>query len=240
MGVQKVTGIVCRYTNYRDNDRILTLYTRELGRLDAAARGCRRQKSPLLASSQPFVYAQFVLFQNRDKYSVDTADIRESFYPLRSDYGRCTAGLAMLALTVDHAQPGLPNDSLFSTLYHMLSYLAYTDCDPEDLWLAYLLKYLDHNGYRPAVTHCARCNQDLRKLQNLRFFPQAGGAVCPNCGGGKPVQRLALEAMRRILALPDENLQKIQLPHKIRLELRELLTEYAEAVLERKIVIFST
>lgn len=113
MSTIKVFGLVCRYANYRENDRILTLFTREQGRLDVASRGCRRQGSPLLAASQPFVYGQFVLYQSKDKFSVNTADVLESFYPLRDDYDRFRAGLSMLALTVDSTRRGTPTPRCF-------------------------------------------------------------------------------------------------------------------------------
>ena len=46
-----VNAIVLRAVNYRDYDRMLTLFTREEGLLSAAARGAHRQKSPLAAAS---------------------------------------------------------------------------------------------------------------------------------------------------------------------------------------------
>lgn len=49
MALITVNGIVTRYANYRDNDRILTLFTRERGLISAAARGCRRPKMPAFA-----------------------------------------------------------------------------------------------------------------------------------------------------------------------------------------------
>lgn len=235
MGTLKVFGLVCRYANYRDNDRMLTLFTREQGRLDVASRGCRRQGSPLLAASQPFVYAQFVLYQSKDRLSVNTADVLESFYPLRDDYDRFRAGLSVLALTVDGAREADPDPALFSTLYHTLSYLCYTDSDPCDLYFAFLLKYLDRHGYRPMLTRCAKCSQDLRNMQKLTFLASAGGAVCPDCGAGQAVSRVTLEAMRRMLQLEDEKLQKIRLPYKVRLELNDILPAYARCVLERRI-----
>ena len=54
-----VTGIVTRYVNYRESDRILSIFTIEQGRVDAKARGCRRPTSPLLPAAQPFVYGEF-------------------------------------------------------------------------------------------------------------------------------------------------------------------------------------
>ena len=236
MGIILVNGIVARYTDYRESDRILTLYTQEQGRLEISAHGCRKAQSPLLCAAQPFAYGEFTLFYNHDKYTLNSADIRETFYPLRNDYERFAAGSYILWLTCSGAQTGLANEQMFSMLYHALSFLAYTECPAEDLTLGFLLRYLDRNGYCPSLTRCANCNKDLRKLQGIRFDEHAGGAICPDCGLGRPVSNLTLEAMRRILMLPDAELQKIRLPHKVSLELKDILPRYAEMVLERPIL----
>lgn len=58
----KLNGIVTRYADYKDNDRMLTLFTYEQGLVSCAARGCRRAKSPLMGASELFVSGEFVLF----------------------------------------------------------------------------------------------------------------------------------------------------------------------------------
>ena len=42
------TAIVLHYTNYKDSDRMITLFSPQKGRLEANCRGCRKPKSPLL------------------------------------------------------------------------------------------------------------------------------------------------------------------------------------------------
>ena len=59
-------GIVLRYANYRDHDRMLTLLSPRLGRVDLLSRGCRRPKSPLMPASELFVSGEFVLFEKNE------------------------------------------------------------------------------------------------------------------------------------------------------------------------------
>ncbi len=66
----RVHGIVMRYANYRDNDRMLTIFTKESGRLDAKANGCRRPNSPLLPCSQPFVYGEFLVYYTKNRATI--------------------------------------------------------------------------------------------------------------------------------------------------------------------------
>ena len=237
MALLTLHGIVTRYANYKDNDRILTILTREHGFLSASSRGCRRPKSPLLSASELFVYGEFVLYGAGEKYALNSCDLRETFYPLREDVERYAAGAYMLSL-INACEIGERCDELFSLLYHALSFTAYTDGNPLDFALCYALKLLSRLGFTPAILYCARCGQDLRvpaAAGQTGFSPGAGGALCPDCrGAGEPVSRLSLEAVRRMLRLPDAEMGRVALPERVRRELKPLVNGYAEYVLERK------
>lgn len=233
MAVQCVTGIVTRYVNYRENDRILSIFTIENGRIDAKARGCRKPTSPLLPASQPFVFGEFELFIGKDKATVNQCAVQESFFPIREDIGRFAVGSAMLQLAHEAVQEHEPNKSLFSLLYHALSYLAYAETEPTDLFLCFLLRYLNTTGYCPSITACARCGRDLRGDAHVYASSQSGGAVCAACAiGAHEVSKTALEAMRRMLLLQDDELQRVKLTEKLRHEIGDMLTGHAGYALE--------
>ncbi len=238
MAFLTVTGIVTRYVNYRDNDRILTLFTSEMGRIDAKARGCRKQKSPLLACAQPFVFGEYQLFSSKDRFVIDQCDIRETFYPLREDIGKFTAANVMLSLSGLGVQERQPNAELFSLLYHCLSFLSYGESEPIDLALCFVTRYFEVIGFRPAITSCAVCEENLRTHRELKFHAQSGGALCLDCARreniGENVSGLTLEAMRRMLLLSDAELDRVRLPHAVRRELFGVLEAYCAAILERE------
>ncbi len=224
MATECLNGIVIGYSDYRDNDRMLTLFTVERGRVDCKARNCRKPTAPLLACAQPFVYGEYTVFFSGDRGTVNSCDVRESFYSLREDPDRFMIASCAARFCLSAAEPDTPNEALFSLLYHTLSFLAYTEGEPKDLLCGFLMHFLDRIGYRPALTHCGVCHRDVRNDPILFFSTQAGGTVCAACPhGGKPVNRITLEAMRRILLLPDEELIRIKLPDKIRSEMLNLL-----------------
>lgn len=244
MALITVNGIVTRYANYRDNDRILTLFTRERGLLSAAARGCRRPKSPLLPASELFVSGEFMLFLNREKYTLEACDVREPYYPLREDVERFSAGAYMLSLVNEGVAAEQPNEALLSLLLYALSFTAYSDCAPLDLALCFAVRCLYMLGYSPAVTRCAACGCDLRAERELHFSAAAGGALCSACARGfrtdaMPVSALSLEAVRRMLMLSDQEMGKVRLPERVREELKPVINGYAEHVLERRFKAFS-
>ncbi|NCB31845.1 MAG: DNA repair protein RecO, partial [Clostridia bacterium] len=137
-----ITGIVLRYANYRDNDRILTIFTRERGTVSASARGCRRPGSSLLSCSEIFTYGEFVLFEGRGRYTVDACDVRERFYSLREDMDRLAAGAYMLSVTEACTPKGQQSEELFDLLYYALSYTAYGKQNPTDMAVCFLMRCL--------------------------------------------------------------------------------------------------
>lgn len=235
MSLVTLSGIVTRYANYKDNDRMLTILT-EQGSIGAAARGCRRPNSPLLPCSELFVYGEFVLFEKQGKYSVNACDVRESFYPLRQDMDRFYAGAHMLEAANGLAEEGANCGELLKLLYYALSYTAYTDNHPMDMAVVFTAKSLAAMGYTPSITRCACCGDDLRGLPRMGFAPGAGGAVCGGCMApdSLKITPLSLEALRRMLALSPEDMRKVALPQQVREELSQAMLDYSEHVLERK------
>jgi DNA repair protein RecO (recombination protein O) len=232
MSVICTDGIVTRYANYRESDRILSIFTIEHGRLDAKARGCRRPNSPLVNACQPFVFGQFEIFSGREKATVNACEVKETFYPIREDYERFTIGSFMLRLCHDAAPENEPNEALFSLLYHSLSFLSYGKSDPRDLFCCFLARYLNATGYRPSVTACAQCGRDIRADAAVRFSPR-GGAVCAACAQyGEPISKTALEGLRRMLVMEDAEMDRVKLSEGVRGEILRALAAYAEQSLE--------
>ena len=74
----------------------------------------------------------------------------------------------------------------------------------------------------------------------MGFDPEAGGAICSDCmiGDSKRISPLSLEAMRRMLLLGDDEMNRVALPEKVRAELRQAAGGYAEHILERRMKSF--
>ena len=225
-------GIVTRYANYRESDRILSIFTIEHGRLEAKARGCRKPQSPLVNVCQPFVFGQFEIYTGKEKATINACEVKETFYPIREDYERFSVGSAMLRLCHDAAPENEPNEALFSLLYHALSFLSYGKSNPQDLFCCFLLRYLNTIGYRPSITTCTQCGRDIKSDTIVRFSPR-GGAICAACSQqGEPVSKTALEGMRRMLLLEDAEMDRVKLSDSIRAEILRLLMAYTEISLE--------
>ena len=203
MPSETLQGVVLRYANYRERDRMLTLLTPERGRVDVVSHGCRRPKSALMTGSELFVHGEYVVFQNRDRFTLTSCSPTDTFYPLRLDPYRLTCATYLLNLAQAAAQPEQPARGLYSLLLKGLYHLAYgSDDAPLAVVNAFLLLFADETGYRPRLNHCVRCGEPLPEGWGARLDVAAGGLCCDACATGETFALTAeqIDWMRKTLA----------------------------------------
>ena len=234
MSTFKAVGLVVKYADYKEYDRMLTILSPQYGKIDAIARGCRKNGSRLTAGAQPFAYAEYVFNVRGNLCSVTQVDMRESFYDLRMDLNKLTAGAFILDACATHAQHGQSCEELFELSYYTLSFICYGKASTIDLMLTFVFKLMDILGFRPATTHCGICEKST--FQN-GVFHHYYGALCEECAqtnGGMHTDPLTLEALRRMLSLPLPDLYKVCLPETVRSQLKQFIPGYSETHLEKR------
>lgn len=205
------TAIVLRYVNYRDNDRMLTLFSPTRGKLEVMCRGCRRPKSPLLSASELFALGDFELYQKGDRLTITGFAMTEMFFPLRQDFDRLAVGTYLLNLCELAIQPGEAAQELFMLLLHTLSRLTFTNQDWRPLLAGFLLHFAACEGYQPQLEACTECGRILSPDEALFFDIRGGGLCCRACHEellsreavalhGKPAPAFSVRHMHRPLA----------------------------------------
>ena len=81
----KTDGIILREVAYQDSDKLLTVLTREYGKLTVRARGVRSSRSRSKAACQLLAYSEFTLLERGGRYVVTEATAKEMFPELRND-----------------------------------------------------------------------------------------------------------------------------------------------------------
>ena len=225
------TAIVLRYANYKDNDRMLTLLSPTRGKMEVLSRGCRRPKSPLLNASEIFALGDFQLYIKQDRATLVSANLLETFYPLRADFDRLSVGIYLLNLAEAAAQPGENCQELFMLLLHTLSRLTFSNQPWKPLLSGFLLHYAAAGGYRPRLQHCVRCGKRMEEAAQGFFDLTEGGLCCSDCfaKGVMTVTAEQVRWMREALqggASTWVDTEDTQAPY-------ELLRSYVERRLER-------
>jgi len=200
----KLTGIVLRVVDTGESDRVVTLLTRERGKVAAFARGARASRRRFGGSLEPFTLlaAEVRERPGAELLGLDQVSPIDAFGGIRGDLARiaCASYAAELAreLVRDHE----PHEDLFDALAEYLGRLAGAPARPAAL-RAFELAALRAAGLAPRLDACARCGGPLAPDRPARFDPGQGGALCAACGpsaapGGPSLSRAATEALARL------------------------------------------
>lgn len=200
-------GLVLRRGNYSEYDRMVTLFTPKHGRVDAIARGCRKQNSPLQNASEPFTCGDFYLRQRGDRFSIEQCRISQDFFELRADYDRLQHGVYWLKLLELSVMPDVALEQLFLTTLRALAYLTYSDMPLEMMTMAFEMHLLAQLGFAPSMEFCRRCHHYING--EARFDAIGGCVTCPNCSANLPL--ISNGARRIMLKLPRTRYDQITL-----------------------------
>jgi len=173
-------AVVLRTHKLGEADRIITLLTRQHGRVRAVAKGVRRTTSKFGSRLEPFTHVDLQLAEGRTFDVITQAETRSLFHAgLGSDYERYTAGTAMLEaadrLVTEEKQPAVQQ---FLLLVGGLRAMTADDRRPGQVLDSYLLRSLAVAGYAPSFELCAHCG---REGPHRWFNPSMGGMLCSTC-----------------------------------------------------------
>src|SRR5512138_3848917 len=178
----KLTAIVLRTVDTGESDRVVTLLSRERGKVAAFARGARASRRRFGGSLEPFTLlaAEVRERSGSELLGLDSVTPLDAFGGIRGDLARiaCAGYAAELAreLVRDHE----PHDDLFDLL---AAYLASLDAGPARpaALRAFELGALRAAGLSPRLDACARCGGPLAADRRAPFDPAQGGVLCPAC-----------------------------------------------------------
>jgi DNA repair protein RecO (recombination protein O) len=200
---EKARAIVLSSRPLGEADRIVRLFTRELGRVDAVVKGVRKTTSRWGGRLEPFNVCDLVLHPGRSLYTVTQAQLVDVFARLRAD----REGLSAAAIVCE-AAAGLtperePEERVFALLRNTLREVdrgISGRAVESPLVLGALLKLLYEAGYLPVLEHCAACGSGGRALG---FSAARGGRVCGDCSGeAVPITPEAIDALAEAIARP--------------------------------------
>lgn len=115
-----LTGMVLKATPSGEYDRRLVILTRERGKITAFARGAKRPGNQLMAVSRPFVFGQFRLFEGREAYSLQGAEISNYFTELSQDVESACYGSYFLEFADYYSRENMDAGELLLLLYQSL------------------------------------------------------------------------------------------------------------------------
>jgi DNA repair protein RecO (recombination protein O) len=233
---------VLRRKDIGEADRILTLFTPELGKVRVVAKGIRKPRSRKAGHLELFTCSKLLLAVGRDLDIITQAEGVDPYRPLRDDLLRGAYGAYMVELLDRFTPDEEENAEIYSLLRQGLGWAA----TAADLALAaryYELHLLGLAGYQPQLRRCVICGRELA-AEDQFFSAAAGGVVCPSCAaasaergqrGRLPLSLAALKLLRYMQSNPYAKVAALNVSSRTQTEVEYVLARYITETLERQL-----
>jgi DNA repair protein RecO (recombination protein O) len=170
--LRTTTGIVLKAVDYRDNDRMLTLLTKDYGLMSARAAGAKKPSGHMFAAAALLCCGDFEFYEKNGRFGVCGCEIRYRFFNLQNDYDAFAASCVISDAALKVAQEESADPKLFALVSQAL-YALDKGADPKSALCYFVQRLLYIEGVYPALSHCAVCGE----TKAVRFSAQHGG-VC--------------------------------------------------------------
>lgn len=214
-------AMVLRVRSLGEADKLITLFTRDIGIITAVARGTRKTKSKFSALAEPLTLGRFLLHDGKTLFSLIQGEMVKSYAGLQSDLERWAYAQYFCELCERTLPEGEPSEMVFSLLLTALEALE-SDPLPARVARCFELGLLDELGFRPALEECRHCG---RIVGPYSFDPQEGALVCDECThppGSFPVSPASIAVMKRFLELGFHKLTVCAVPHVVSTEIHRV------------------
>lgn len=235
MGLYHCEGIILRTRGLGEADRIVTLFTKEKGKIEAVARGARRPRNRLVGVTQQFSYLKALIFTGKSLDQLSQAELIKSFAPLRDDLLK----MAYATWWTEVLDVFLPLNEVNSDVFlFLLAGLVVLEKVPDPMLVsrAFELRLLKYLGYEPVLDRCVGC----RKAEGpyVGFAPSEGGLLCRFCAGAGgmnliPVRPAALAFLRELYQVDLRELARRPVDPALGNELGHLLFTFIQLRAEK-------
>lgn len=228
MATYSTEGVVLLVHKYKGTGRVVSFYTRDRGRVDAAAQGVGKPGSKLAAAVELFTLSKLMFAEGRDLDRLTQADVVESHYPLRADMTRLACASYIAELTVKSSEPSHPLSGLFARLVEAYAALCRAS-DPEVVLWWYLLRLFAAHGVAPDLACCCRCGAVLDG--HTWYLPAEAGLICGRCvppGNQMPVSAETRSLLQSLMRMSAGRLDRLGVSAQARGQVRHLLDTHAD------------
>ncbi len=229
----KTDGIILSSVEYKDNDKLLTVLTSELGKITVRAHGAKSSRSRLKASCQLMAFSELTLLEQQGRYVLTEACTKELFTPLQADLELLSLASYFLQVTQAVSPEEDPMPELLSLLLNSLYALSKLGKPQLLVKAVFELRLCSIIGFQPDLRGCVVCGNPSPDRINIH----QGCLQCARCSGGEglrlPLTAGLLDALRHITYGDAKKIFSFQMPEAALRELSGIAESYLCVRLER-------
>jgi|LDZT01.1.fsa_nt_gi DNA repair protein RecO (recombination protein O) len=173
-------GIILKNIKLNESDKIVTIFTRQFGKIRAIAKGVRKTKSQFGSSLENLTQLRFLAFKGKSLNTISQTEIEYSFFPKSKDLMRYGAAIQCAEIIDKITEEEDPNEIVYKLFSDTLMLLS----DEKNIGLlfsSFQWKLFSLMGYQPELNKCADCNCHIENSKNYIFDIAKGGIICNTC-----------------------------------------------------------
>ena len=175
-----------------ESDLLVTLLTRDNGKIKCIAKGAKRSKKRFMNALEPFTHIDAVVRSSSRSglNCLETATVREGYEIIRSDYKR----FILASLCIELVDLWCREDQAEHRIYLLLLWYLSSLCENRDGLLSTLIfktRLLDACGYLPCINRCSMCNR-LVHGRWIFYEPVTGQPYCQNCQNNQSGYKISM------------------------------------------------
>lgn len=229
--------IVLKRTDFGEADRLLTLYTREFGKIRAIAKGARKPQSRKTGHVELFMRSNCFFAKGRDLNILTQAEMVESYAALRDDLVRITYAAYAVELLDQFSVEEDPHPDVYRLLAETLTRLIEHD-QVRLVARYYELRLLSLVGFRPRFFTCVVSGAPIEEEDQF-FSAELGGFLAPDSQHAdrqaQPVTAVAVKVLRYLQTRSWETVSALHLKSSLHRELEGVMHFYLTHILERQL-----
>lgn len=231
------TGLILRQQNIGEQDKLVTILTKDMGVVRAFVRGAKNIKNPKSAATDLLCYSRMNLYFGKEKYIVDEAQVEEMFFNLRKDVVKVSLAQYFCELAIHICPSGQEAKAQLSLILNALHLLSNSDRDPELIKACTELRLSCLSGYMPDLIMCRGCGE--YEKESMYFSIADGSVKCSDCFHKKPAQNAVeidagvLHSLRHICFCEDKKVFAFSLSDAGIQKLSYITETYVSRVLEK-------
>lgn len=176
---EKYNAVVIRTTNYKENDKIINLFTLENGLISASLKGVKKATSKLKFAGEMFCFGEFVLIESSGRRTVKEVNQIDSFYNIRLDVDKLYASSVMAELISKLLIDDMKSYELFLCFINALKTLDKSSVSARLTLITFCLYAMRFQGYKLSFDKCSECRQEIK--DRVFFSFSEGRSLCLNC-----------------------------------------------------------
>lgn len=176
-----VWAVVLNIRDHRENDRIITCYTRQLGKIEILVRSAKKITSKLAhLTSGLYALLDLVIEPGKNFYHLVGGKAMRHYRQILNDYKKNILTAQILKIVDGVIKPAKIDQRIFELIVKSLERVdKTTTAQAEIIVLAFIIKLLAILGHKPEIKNCLICHK--MPLAKFNFDVNRGGIVCLRC-----------------------------------------------------------